>query len=528
MGAGSGLKRLAGLVLTLQIGLGLVVAQLYLSSHHSLHNNGNWIATKTTLARGVMGAYSYLFSLQALRGGRLNLAAWHGYQEVVSAEAFDPEALQLDFLLRPDAHLTFELNRTDAGYSGVRFSRNGNFPAMVFTASPEGQFIKKHRIEGLQQASLKGWHTVDVRILEDKVAVVLDGQELTTYTTAVARPQRIGFRGGKSAALVDNLRVVERDGSVFRETFERPGAWLWVNVVGGTAIPLLSIILFLSLRKALRVSDKLLGFYFLMFTAVLIVVGGVSYGLLYYKKQFYPNAAEKLRLEEEHGKESAAERIFDLIEREHRPAPKPGVTRLVFLGSSQTHGSGAATESETLVRQTERLLNERSSGPRFECINTAVHGYKIKDMARDYAERWVAMRPSLVVVNASNNDIGYGIRQFKRWLTEIIELSKGAGIEVVLVAEPNSPERDRTSLPQYHAHMTLVGDQHGVPVLDMHGYLASRQDDGFLWWDWVHLTSFGQRLFAEELVDNLIELGLVDLDPVRRDARPSRRRSATD
>ncbi len=524
------MKRLAGLVLTLQIGLGVVVTQLYLSSHHSLYNNGNWIATKTTLARSVMGAYSYLFSLQTLHGGRLNLAAWHGYQEVVSREAFDLEALQFDFLLRPNAHLTLKLNRTDAGYSGVRISRNGNLPAIVFTASAAGQFSKKRRIEGLQQASLEGWHTMGVRMLEEDFAVVLDGQELATYTTAVARPQRIGFRGGKSGSLVDNIRVVERDGSVFRETFERPGAWLWVSAVGVAAIPLLSIILFLLLRKVLRVSDKLLGFYFLMFTAVLIMAGVMLYGFLYRQKQYYPNADEKLRLEEEYGKENAAERIFDLIEREYGLTPNPDVIRLVFLGSSQTYGSGAAIESETLVRQTERLLNERSGGPRFECINTAIHGYKLRDMARDYAERWAAMRPNLVVVNASNNDIGAGIRQFKRWLTEIIELSKGAGIKVVLVAEPNSPERDRTSLPKYHAHMTWVGDRYGIPVLDMHGYLASRQDDGFLWWDWVHMTSFGQRLFAEELVDNLIELGLVDLDPVDpgkssadHESRPARR-----
>ena len=508
------MKKLAALVLALQIGLGWVAAQLYLSSHHSLYNNGNWISTKTTLARSVMGAYSYLFSLQALYRGRLNLAAWHGYQEVVSKEAFDPATLQFDFALLSDAHLTLELNRTDAGYSGVRFSRNGNYRAMVFTASAEGQFSKKRRIEGLRQASLKGWHTVGVWMREDDFVVGLDGQELTIYATAVARPQRIGFRGGKSGALVDNIRLVERDGSVFRETFERPGALLWGSAAGVAAIPLLSIILFLLLRKVSRVSDKLLGFYFLMFTGVLIMVGGMLYGLLYYKKQFYPDVDEKLRLEEEYGKASAAERIFERIEREYRPTPDPGVTRLVFLGSSQTHGSGAAAESETLVRQTERILNERSGGPRFECINTAVHGYKIRDMARDYAERWVKMRPNLVVVNASNNDIGAGIHQFRRWLTEIIELSQGAGIEVVLVAEPNSPEQDKTSLPKFHAHMADVGDQHGVPTVDMHGYLAARKDDGFLWWDWVHLTSFGQRLFAEKLVDDLIELGLVDLDRV--------------
>jgi hypothetical protein len=43
-------------------------------------------------------------------------------------------------------------------------------------------------------------------------------------------------------------------------------------------------------------------------------------------------------------------------------------------------------------------------------------------------------------------------------------------------------------------------------------HLAERADDGFLWWDWVHLTSYGQELFAEFLVDELERLEVVQLD----------------
>ena len=44
---------------------------------------------------------------------------------------------------------------------------------------------------------------------------------------------------------------------------------------------------------------------------------------------------------------------------------------------------------------------------------------------------------------------------------------------------------------------------HEVPVIDLHGYLVERKDAGFIWWDFVHLTTFGQRLVADKLADDL-------------------------
>ncbi len=60
--------------------------------------------------------------------------------------------------------------------------------------------------------------------------------------------------------------------------------------------------------------------------------------------------------------------------------------------------------------------------------------------------------------------------------------------------------------------MAAIGGQYDVPVIDTQGLLARREDDGFLWWDQVHLTSFGHRLFAEHLVEALEQIGIVTLD----------------
>ncbi|MEE8138132.1 MAG: hypothetical protein V3T81_04590, partial [Thermoanaerobaculia bacterium] len=236
-------RALLGLTLLLQLGLGLVVAQLYLSSHNSLRNNGHWVATKTTLGRAVMGAYSFVFGLQPLAKGRLNLAAWHGFQEVIWKEVVDPASAEFDFFLTPGSYLVFLFDKTDQGYSGIRLSKSGRFPPMVFSASPEGGFIRKEQLQGLRRAAASDWQTLRVESGGDGFSVFLNDRQLKSSQSSLTRPHRIGFRGGRRDAFVDNLREVERDGNVLRETFSMPHNWPLVNALSIGAVLLFSSLL---------------------------------------------------------------------------------------------------------------------------------------------------------------------------------------------------------------------------------------------------------------------------------------------
>jgi phospholipase/lecithinase/hemolysin len=48
--------------------------------------------------------------------------------------------------------------------------------------------------------------------------------------------------------------------------------------------------------------------------------------------------------------------------------------------------------------------------------------------------------------------------------------------------------------------------QNQVPVIKMQPFIEEHFDDGFLFWDVVHLTDFGQKLFAEELLRQINSL----------------------
>lgn len=42
-----------------------------------------------------------------------------------------------------------------------------------------------------------------------------------------------------------------------------------------------------------------------------------------------------------------------------------------------------------------------------------------------------------------------------------------------------------------------------IQVVNMHGYLKTKYDEGQLWWDQVHLTDYGNYLFTKKLFEDL-------------------------
>ena len=70
----------------IQLLVGWLLASIYLHGHNTLAESGRWLSTKPTLEKGLMGAFSFLTERQTLAQDRLNLDAWHGFNEVTYAE----------------------------------------------------------------------------------------------------------------------------------------------------------------------------------------------------------------------------------------------------------------------------------------------------------------------------------------------------------------------------------------------------------------------------------------------------------
>ena len=116
------------------------------------------------------------------------------------------------------------------------------------------------------------------------------------------------------------------------------------------------------------------------------------------------------------------------------------------------------------------------------------------------------VQATAALVNLSNNDVD--TQKFRRSLDAIAGELLRRKMLVVFALEPNSPERRPTDrrhgdLSVKHEIVRSVAARSERPVIDLHAYLTERRDAGLVWWDFVHLTSFGQRLVARELAAEL-------------------------
>lgn len=504
---------LIALVAVLQIVLGVFLARAYVDSHNTLYKNGRWIPTKTTLAGGIIGAQSFLFQKQALARDQLNLNQWFGYQEVVSAQEFDPESISFKFAVSKGGYLAFGFNRAGGRYSGLVFSATERFPPGLVTVTEKGEFVQHRELPRLGFSRPGRAHRLRVEFdteTESHFKVFLNGKKLKRFKRPIARPMRISFRGNKKMVFVDNVGVLGRDGSVFFDDFSRPAGWRLAYIVSIGGFVLGSLLLFLILRRLVSISDKYLLFYFLMFSFVLLPCIALYTTLVWRQVNFYPNRSAALENQERAYADAGTDRMIERIESEYQPVPEPGVERILFIGSSQTRGSGATEPEHTLVRQTQRLLNRRAGEKRFECLNVAVRAYHMEQMLADFEERWVDWGATMAIVNAGYNDRTTPTAQWARDLRRLIEVARDADIQLVFIPEASEPPGLTKNMHRIHRSMRSIARAEQIPVIEMYDHLQGEIDSGFLWWDWVHMTSFGQRLFAEHLAGELERLQLVD------------------
>ncbi|MTI29611.1 hypothetical protein E1171_02200 [Cytophagales bacterium RKSG123] len=62
---------------------------------------------------------------------------------------------------------------------------------------------------------------------------------------------------------------------------------------------------------------------------------------------------------------------------------------------------------------------------------------------------------------------------------------------------------DNDFLLKKHEALFTLAKKHEIPFVNMHDFINRHMDHGFLFWDKVHLTDFGNKIFAKELFKQL-------------------------
>lgn len=491
-------RGLLAAVVAVQLVLALVLARGWATLHDSLERTGRWSATKTDVEMRLMGARAFFTSRRTLASERLNLARWHGFQEVLAREPLPLERLACKVSFGADAWVCLLVEEAGGTFAGLRLSAHPRYPSQWLRADAVGAFLE---VEPLALPTLEPDRVrrVALRVAPGHLAAELDGRPLGTFAARPADPARYGFRGGARPLWIDDVEARARDGRVLREDFAAGrlfAAALVVALLGCLVVDLAAWRLLRAGPRAVRRAVGALAGLALLAAGVLVVDRVVLA-----KDYPEPDAdAERAFVQQEL-------EVVDAALRERFPGPRQpdGPRRVLVVGSSQTWGAGATRPAEAYVPRLERRLAERVPVG-VEVLGAGVQAALAPRLARALRERWIGHAPDVVVVDLSANDARLGdVETYAAALRDMVATSRAAGARVLFALEPLSPEVHLEPLPT-HAAMRSVAEELGVALVDLHAALCAEDQSGFLWWDFVHPTSFGHDRIAAALAPEVERL----------------------
>ncbi len=473
-------------------------AKFYLELTHTLENNRHWKSSKMSLSKAVSGAVAFYITPTALFQNRLSLDKWLGYQEIFYQKAIDPKQIDFDFTLASGSYFSFLFQTNPQQLSGIRFSRNPSYPSGYFNATPEGKFLKK---ENLNLENLKEENHLQVLFAKNELSFYLNGKQIDSIREKTDSPFLIGFRGGAFPTSVAHIKILLKNGSGrILENFENRRGMTKPFLILLSALCFINFCLYL-LKRWLKISkEKLFYFAFNFYFSTLITVlflftaQTTFLGENYYFSRIYFKTIAFL-YDYKTSIETKTE-VMNRLRKEY-PLGKPtDFYRVLFVGSSQTWGAGSLHPEDPFVKKLEDRFNHESNGNiSYEFINSGISGERVARLLKPYSEEWIRWNPKIVLINLSNNDTD--TEKFAEYLPKFVQLNELKKIKTILILEANSIEQTRDFLATNHQTMKKVAAEYHLPVIDLHQCLLEKYDSGFLWWDFVHPTSYGHALAAD-------------------------------
>ncbi|MCO4772945.1 MAG: SGNH/GDSL hydrolase family protein [Deltaproteobacteria bacterium] len=483
------------LVVLALVGTTRLAATTWLQFHNTVHNNGRWLSSKIGLERSVMGSAAMMVTRTATYGNRLNLGVWFGFQDMRWHEPVALRELDAAIAVNDDRYISVWFGGSARGRVGIRLSKHERLPSAWWIEGPDG--LRTHLEEISPPVVEEMWQDLELRFGEDGSFVMrLNEHEVVRGKGPIAEPGSFGFAGGLDETWVDNVRFQTRDGREEFDDFTHHDRSGTVHAAIAAVLALLS----LGAARMRREGDPAAFPALLVLGTIAASVALVQQWDLRANWQLYPDDQDIDYGPYPQGSLTGSD-VTDELLAAYGEAKPEGMERILFLGTSQTRGSGATTLEDTWVRRTCALLNE-APGRSVQCMNSGLPGSASPELWKLYRDHWVDLEPDVLVAVLGNNDTVP--EDLRVALDRVLTLNRERGIETRFVLEPTSSDMGPTLNDHKHAVLIEVAAAHGLPApLDMQAHLYDQRDRAVLWRDFVHLSDAGQRLFAEHLAEHL-------------------------
>lgn len=490
-------------ILLLVLFCSFCISTLYIRQNNTLSKVQHWRSLKMDLQKTVMASFSFFATRKALSNQQVDLGTWHGFNEIVSVKDFEASDVRFNFFLKDSQYVSFHYNRTQDSFSGVLLSVNPHISSKFFLGDSFGKFtlVQDLKIDNLNK---NDWNTAEIKFGSESSSLYVNSMLISSDLPAALQKQHIGFKGpGNSGSYVDSISVKNLDGTVWNESFDNSEKFYKVFGPISSLFLLIVFVLLLLFKSKPQFSFNVLAILlvFAIILPLLLVADSYATSNFYYAKPSYLDFLQA-SVKKEFSAFVTADQSSQTVAKEfkslYRQTDAPPF-KIVLLGTSQTWGSGASHGDRTIVSQYNLSIKNAGLEKKAKAYGLAVPGTRLLDMSSLFYELTKENLPHLLIINMCINDT-FDLIAFENNLKVFITDLKKLGVNVVLSAEPFY---DETQTMSRHNHEVVqkVSVDMGVPLINEQDFLFSKQNSGYLWWDVVHMSDYGQQLFGSALFE---------------------------
>lgn len=511
--------------------------QVLLYSGNILYRHPLWAGAKKELQMSTVGGTEFILSRSTLAQNRLHLGTWWGLHGVSYRPEIAPTRISARLRLLDKAYVYFLFGDADKTI-GLRLSRSARWDSASVILRGREEIIAQKKIP--QEVSAKV-HEVAMQFHDGLAELYLDGSKVDEIKDPPGKGT-LSFRGSYADAQILSVQAQGGRGPLLEENFRNTQPFRGVVFLTIGALSALCLLSFLfSSQKFFAVLLTLLttgaiGFSYFIFdysfwsslqqsAATRVLRMETALPLSHFEKArffFFEKIYEVLGARPlsprglgkigyppiQYGRgpffclqSHECEYISDIARAQQIAESRARGPRMLFIGTSQGAGAGANQLADTIFARTHRYLRERGY-PDLESLNISISGGRVKEIKKFYEENLSAFHPDLVVIDLAFNDSPEELEaDLPGWLEEFKKASR-----IVMIKEPTNNEVGYPN-EERQEKAEEIAQRLRIPFLPLHDYMNDPETfrKGLVWWDVVHMTSFGQKLAAAWLDPQILK-----------------------
>lgn len=486
-----------------------------------------WFPVKVALNRDVMGSWLFVAQRQAVFDSALDLAKWYGNNELISRSAFEDSSCWFFELSIPlQGIFLATLRQADQPIISFLLSRSHLEKTSIVKFDQHGKLLSRKIIS--QDIRYSDNEPLVVRVCrqERDVSFVINDRNVASVKIASNR-DKLWFGIGNRAhtVIIDEVRQLDREGnSLFKDDFSTQVPF-WLVII----ISLIAVLIHQYCARNQTQRNYVL--VISSMTICLLLYAG--FDRFFWSRQLPYNSwqSDSLKIQVLQGFEKIRDSFFPyatfkqvfaktmefaqvsrIVNYEHWHETKNHFTygeeaakrSVLLLGASQTWGAGATYEKFTVGAQIQKMLEEERNDDAFLEL-FAVAGATSQHLAKLVEEeKFNKLFWDSIVINLASND--QDLEKFRSGIERLLRWSSQRSRNIFLVKEANSPEFSNELLKRKHEILSELAFLHKHRVIETDIAVGSKKvfQTGHVWWDYVHLTDWGQYLLAREIVKSLL------------------------